>query len=38
MGNDPETFYKYKSKYGGLEVLDVQKLNNWKRGIHNPKE
>ena len=26
MGIAPATFYKWKSKYGGLEVSDVQKL------------
>jgi putative transposase len=26
MGIAPVTFYKWKSKYGGLEISDVQKL------------
>jgi putative transposase len=26
MGIAPPTFYKWKAKYGGLDVSDVQKL------------
>ncbi|MBM3456199.1 MAG: transposase [Bacteroidetes bacterium] len=26
MGIAPTTFYKWKAKYGGLDVTDVQKL------------
>jgi putative transposase len=28
MGIAPPTFYNWKSKYGGLEVSDVQKLKS----------
>jgi putative transposase len=37
MGIAPATFYKWKAKYGGLDVYDVQKLKNWKRSIRASK-
>ena len=33
MGIAPATFYKWKAKYGGLDVSDVQKLKPWKISI-----
>ena len=33
-GIAPTTFYKWKSKYGGLEVSDVQKLKTLQNGFH----
>jgi putative transposase len=37
MSIAPAAFYKWKAKYGGLDVSDVQKQKLWKRSIRDSK-